>query len=228
MGDCLRSLQAIPLFAELTAQELEGLCELLEERTFDKNQVINREDGPWEGLYVIRSGKVKLSKRSMGRELTVTILEFGEPLTFVPLFEGGTNVFTTQALGRVTTYYLSETDARSFVLDHPPVQKVLLRTLNRRIRHLASLATELSFTGVSARLASWMLEQSRDRGIRTGRGIGIKRDVSLKELGSLMGTVGRVLSRSLAELRQEGVIEVTSDQIVILDQERLKAIAQGR
>lgn len=232
MGDSIRSLKAIPLFAELTVPELERLSRLIEERTFEKNQVINQEDGPWEGLYIVKSGKVKVSKKAskkaIGRELIVTILEAGEPLNIAPLFEGGENVFTTQALGRVSVYYLSETNARAFVSDHPTVQKALLRALNMRVRQLASLASEVSFTGVNARLASWMLEQSRAKGIRTGRGIGIKRDLSLRELGSLMGTVGRVLSRSLAELRQDGVIEVTPDQIVILDQERLKAIAQGR
>lgn len=228
MGDSIGSLQAIPLFAELGAPELERLDRLIEERTFERNQVINQEDRSWEGLYVVKSGKVKLSKKSMGRELTVAILESGEPLNISPLFEGGPNVFTAQALGRVSTYYLAEREVRAFVSDHPPVQKALLRALNRRIRQLASLATELSFTGVSARLASWLLEQSRAKGIRTGRGIGIKRDLSLREMGSLLGTVGRVLSRSLAELRRDGIVAVTPDEIIILDQERLKAAALGR
>lgn len=227
MSGCPRSLQAMPLFAELTAQELEGLCEILEERTFEKNQVIDREDEPWEGLYVIRSGRAKLSKGSMGRDLTVTILEPGEPLNITPLFEGGSNVFTTQALGAVSTYYLSEPDARAFVSDHPPVQKALLHALNRRIRLLVTLASELSFTRVSARLASWLLKESEDRGIRTGRGIEIKRDLRLRELASLLGTVRRVLSRSLAELQQDGAIEVASDHIIIVDQERLRARVQG-
>lgn len=231
MSELLRSLRAIPLFAELTVPELESLSRLVEERTFEKNHIINHEDKPWEGCYIIKSGRVKLSKKagkqSMGRELIIGILEPGEPLNIAPLFEGGANVFTTQALGRVTTYYLSETDARSFVSDHPPVQKALLRALNMRVRRLASLACEMSFTGVDARLASWILEQSRARGFRTGRGIGVKRELSLRELGALMGTVGRVLSRSLAELRRDGIIEVAPDQIIVLDEEKLRAVAQG-
>lgn len=232
MGESIRSLQAVPLFAELTTPELERLSQLIEEKTFEKNQVINREGAPWEGLYIVKSGKVKLSNKagegSAGRELTIAILESGAPLNFSPLFEGGSNVFTTQALGRVTAYYLAENDARQFVSDHPSVQKALLSALNMRLRQLVSLASEVSFTRVNARLASWILEQSRTKGIRTGRGIGINRDLSLREMGSLMGTVGRVLSRSLAEMRHDGVIEVIPDQIVILDQERLRAIAQGR
>lgn len=226
MGESTRLLRAIPLFAELAAPELKRLGGLLEERAFETNQVISREDGLWEGLYIVRSGKVKLSKRSMERELTMAIMEPGEPLNISALFEGGPNLFTAQAMGPVSVYYLSERHARAFVFDHAPVQKAMLRILNRRVCQLASLAGELSFKEVSARLASWLLAESRERGIPRERGIEIRRDLSLKELAALMGTVRRVLSRSLAELRQGGAIEVASDRIVVLDRERLRAIAE--
>lgn len=226
MDDPIRSLQAVPLFAELTAAELRQLRNRLEERSFAANGIISREGEAWDGLYVVKSGRVKLSKGSMGRELTMAIMESGEPLNIAPLFEGGANVFTAQALGRASLYHLAPPDAQALVSKHPRVQKALLRILNRRLRHLAALASELAFTGVSARLASWMLAQSRAAGVRTPRGVGIKRELSLKELGSLMGTVGRVLSRSLAELRRSGAIDVTPDQIVIVDREKLRAIAR--
>lgn len=229
MGDSIRSLQSIGLFDELASPELERLHRLVEERVFGRNQVICREGDPWEGLSIVQSGRVKLSKSSMGRELTLAIVESGEPLNISPLFEGGPNVFTAQALGKVRVYYLAASDAQAFVSEHPRLQKALLGALNRRVRDLASLASELAFTDVSTRLAGWLLEQARKEGIRTRRGIGVKRDLSLRELGSLMGTVGRVLSRSLAELRQEGVIDVTPDHFVILDQQRLRVMArQGR
>ncbi len=228
MGDSIRSLQTIPLFAELAPPELERLCRLLEERMFEKNQVISQEGEPWDGLYIVKSGKVKLSKRSMGRELTIAILESGEPLNIAPLFEGGPSVFTAQAMGRVIVYYLSEANAHTFVSDHPPVQRALLHVLNRRLYQLVSLVSELAFKDVSARLASWILEQSRERGIRTSKGNGIKRDLTIGELASLMGTVPRVLSRSLSKLTKDRAIEVTSQMITIIDQGKLKAIAQER
>lgn len=227
MGDAPGPLRPIGLFAELSAPEALRLREVVQERDYGGGTVISQEGEAWDGLYIVKSGRVKLSKALMGRELTMAIMGPGELLDIGPLFEGGRNVFTARTLRRVCVHYLSARDARAFVTDHPRVQLILLRALNRRIRHLASLASELAFTGVSARVASWVLEQSRARGVRTRRGIAVKRDLSLKELGFLVGTVGRVVSRCLAELRHSGIIEATPDEIVIVNEPRLKAIAQA-
>lgn len=223
MSEPAHALAAIPLFAGLAAPELERLAGLVEQRTFERDQEINREGGPWEGLYIVRSGRVKLSKRATGRELTIAIMEPGQPLNIAALFEGGPNVFQTEAMGRVSCYYLPAEAARAFVSDHPAVQSALLRALNLRIRRLASLASEVSFTGVSGRLAAWVLEEARRKGVRTERGLAVRRDLSMRELASLLGTVRRVLSRAVAELRRDGAIEVTPEWIVIRDPKRLRA-----
>jgi CRP-like cAMP-binding protein len=228
MSEPAHALAAIPLFAGLAAPELERLAGLAEQRTFERDQEINREGGPWEGLYIVRSGKVKLSKRATGRELTIAIMEPGQPLNIAPLFEGGPNVFQTEAMGRVSCYYLPAEAARAFVSDHPAVQSALLRALNLRIRRLASLASEVSFTGVTGRLAAWVLEEARRKGVRTERGLAVRRDLSMRELASLLGTVRRVLSRAVAELRRDGAIEVTPEWIVIRAPKRLRARAGER
>lgn len=223
MSDPVCSVEAIPLFVELSAPERERLGRVLAERTFQRDRQIEQEGGSWDGLHIVKSGRVKLGKRSMGRELTMAIVEAGEPLNIAPLFGGGANVFGAHALTRVSTYYLPAAVARAFVSGHAAVQKALLRTLNMRIRKLASLASEMSFTAVDARLAAWLLAEARDRGIRTERGIAVKRELSTRDLASLMGTVRRVISREIAELRCQGIVEVTRDRIVILDRERLRA-----
>lgn len=228
MSEPARALAAIPLFASLGAPALERLGRVIERRAFERGQEINREGGPWEGLYIVTAGKVKLSKRALGRELTIAIMEPGQPLNIAPLFEGGPNVFQTEAMGRVTCYYLPVDAARAFVADHPEVQSALLRALNLRIRRLAALASDVSFTGVTGRLAAWVQDEARRRGVRTERGLAVRRDLSMRELASLLGTVRRVLSRSVAELRREGAIEVTPDWIVVRDADRLRARAGER
>ncbi len=198
MRDIGRSLQALPLFAQLTAPELDDLGDLLEERTFDKHEVITREGALWDALYVVTSGKVKLTKdvsaRSAARQLTIAVLGPGDPLNMAPLFEGDRNVFTAEALTRATLYCLEGPRARAFVCGHPPLQKALLRALNQELRRLVSLASRLAFTGVTSRLAFWMCEQTQAHGIRTGAGTAIRRDLTLNDMASLVGTARRVVS----------------------------------
>lgn len=232
MRESIRSLQTLPLFAQLTVPELEQLLGILEERTFDKHQVITREGTPWDALYVVKSGKVKLTRsvsaRPIGRELTIAVLEAGDPLNMTPLFEGDRNVFTTETLTRATLYYFAGPDARAFVSSHPSVQKTLLRALNLELRRLVSLASRLAFTGVTARLALWIFEQTQAKGIRTDKGMAIRRNLTLNDLASLVGTVRRVISKSLTDLQHDGVIAVVPTQIVVLNEKKLEAIAGAR
>lgn len=232
MCESIRSLQVLSLFAQLTVPELEELLGILEERTFDKHQVITCEGTPWDGLYVVKSGKVKLTRRvsarSTGRELTIAVLESGDPVNMTPLFEGDRNVFTTEALTRATLYYLAGPHARAFVSGHPSMQKTLLRALDLELRRLVSLASRLAFAGVTARLALWIFEQTQANGIRTDKGIAIRRDLTLNELASLVGTTRRVISKSLTDLQHDGVIAVVPTEIVVLNEEKLAASAGVR
>ena len=232
MRESICSLQALPLFAQLTVPELEELRGIVDERTFDKHQVITREGTWWDALYIVKSGKVKLTRsvsaRSTGRELTIAVLESGDPVNMTPLFEGDRNVFTTEALTRATLYYLAGSDARAFVSRHPSMHKTLLRALNLELRRLVSLASRLAFTGVTARLAHWIFEQALANRIPTDKGIAIRRDLTLNELASLVGTTRRVISKSLTDLQHDCVIEVMPTQITILNEKKLEAIAGAR
>ncbi|MCC7416974.1 MAG: Crp/Fnr family transcriptional regulator [Acidobacteria bacterium] len=225
----MRSLRALPLFADLAASELEELSGLVEERTFDAHQAITREGRLWEGLYVVKSGKVKMTRRigvqQAGRELTIAVLGPGDPVNMTALFEGDRNVFTTEALTPAALWVLPGARARAFVSRHPAMQRALLRALNWELRRLVSLASRLAFSGVTARLAFSVFEQTRLTGVRTDRGVAIRRDLTLNDLASLVGTTRRVISKSLSELRHDGVIAVEPSRLVVLDEDRLAEIA---
>ena len=53
----------------------------------------------------------------------------------------------------------------------------------------------------------------------------IRRDLTLNELASLVGTTRRVISKSLTDLQHDRVIEVRPTQIAVLNEKKLAAIA---
>jgi len=57
----IRELQALTLFKELTARELRELEELLHERSYEKDEIIFDEGDAGLGLFVVMSGRVKVS-----------------------------------------------------------------------------------------------------------------------------------------------------------------------
>ena len=67
--EALESLRTIPLFAEVSDGDLEAIASLLIERRFPKHKTIVEEGLPGDYMYVIREGRVKVTKLSGdGRE----------------------------------------------------------------------------------------------------------------------------------------------------------------
>ncbi|HKK52659.1 MAG TPA: cyclic nucleotide-binding domain-containing protein, partial [Myxococcota bacterium] len=76
--DVLDSLRAIPLFRRVSEGDLEELATHLIERRFPKNATVVEEGLPGDYMYVIREGRVKVTKASEdGREKIMNFLEAG-------------------------------------------------------------------------------------------------------------------------------------------------------
>src|SRR3989338_10296892 len=89
LADFLRSM---PYFSALGKEELERIARETLERSFDKGEVIFLEDEPCQGLYVVKTGRVRIFKSSPeGREQVLLTVAAGTPFNEVPVFDGGNN-----------------------------------------------------------------------------------------------------------------------------------------
>ncbi len=78
VSDTLRILESVPLFSELTKLELISLSKIMHVRHYFQNEVIFNEHEMGSGVYVVRSGSVRIYRRSeSGAEIPLTILEEG-------------------------------------------------------------------------------------------------------------------------------------------------------
>jgi len=98
-----------------------------------------------------------------------------------------------------------------------------LQVVGARLRRLVDIIEELSFTTVRHRLISWLLRLAGAEGRRTGRGVVFSLNASHQELAARIGTVRELVSRNLARLQAENLIEMNGREITILDQEGLEA-----
>ena len=61
------TLASIPLFAGLRQPELEALAGRMRRRRYKENEAIFHRDDPGAALYVILSGRVKVSEKLIGK-----------------------------------------------------------------------------------------------------------------------------------------------------------------
>ncbi len=214
-------LKSIPYFSGLSLAELDSIRKFIFERTAERGGMILSEGEPSEVLYFVASGVVKVFKTSAeGKEQILNIVRPGESFNDVPIFDGGPNPASAQAMGPVVLYGISRSDLEVILRDHPQVALNVTKVLAEQARHLGSLVEDLSFRHVIGRVARILLENAGD-------GTGPRPRLTQQEMAAMAGTVREVVGRSLKALEEEGAIRLERHRIVITDREALKDMVEA-
>jgi len=214
----LEFLKSIPYFSDIDPSELEPIKKLVFEKTADRAEMVLLEGESDANLYFISSGVVKVFKTSAeGKEQILSIVRPGESFNDVPIFDGGPNPVSAQAMGPVLLYGIKKNDMEAILRNHPKIALNVIKVLASRVRHLVLLVEDLSFKHVIGRVAKILLEHiggEIDRGPR----------LTQQEMAAMAGTAREVVGRSLKTLEEEGAIKLDRHRIVITDKEALKEI----
>jgi CRP/FNR family cyclic AMP-dependent transcriptional regulator len=217
-------LKATSLFAALDDAELSALAARSGIRSYEKGEVLFSEGEPCAGLYVVVSGRVRIFKTSPGGREHVLALEGpGASIAELPVFDGGNYPASSAAVEDAEALFISRVDLRAICLEHPDVSLKMLQVVGARLRRLVGIIEELSFTTVRHRLISWLLRAARAEGTKTERGVTFPLGASHQDLASQIGTVRELVSRNLARLQAQNLIEMNGREITILNHEGLEA-----
>jgi CRP/FNR family transcriptional regulator len=216
----LEFLKSILYFSDLGLAELEAIRKLVFEKTADRAEMVLLEGEPAANLYFLALGVVKVFKTSAeGKEQILSIVRPGESFNDVPIFDGGPNPASAQAMGPVLLYGIKKNDMEAILGDHPQIALNVIKVLARRVRHLVSLVEDLSFKHVISRVAKILLEHI---GGETGRGPRLTQ----QEMAAMAGTAREVVGRSLKALEEEGAIKLDRHRIIITDKEALQKVME--
>lgn len=226
MLDMLHHISKIPLFKGLPLEHLQELAVEALEQVFARGQLIFSEGDDAKGLYVTIRGKVKVFKLSSeGKEQILHILGPGEPLGEVAMFSGELYPANAQAMEQSRVFFFPKESLLELIRRDPTVAFKMLGVLAQRLRKFTSLVEDLSLKEVPGRLAAYLIQP---RSESTGPAGYLRLEISKAQLASLLGTIPETLSRILARMAREGLIELNGARgIRILDRQGLEDLAQG-
>jgi CRP/FNR family transcriptional regulator, cyclic AMP receptor protein len=226
VSDALTILSRVPLFADLSQNELHALAGRCVSRQYKAGVRLFTEGDPCLGFFVVESGEVKICKTApSGREQVLTIERSGDTVAELPVFDGGPYPASAVALIDSTLLFISKRDFRACVLEHPEVALKVLKAVGGRLRRLVGLIEELSFTTVRGRLAMTLVRLVQTEGQSTPRGHEAMLPPNL-ELASQIGTVRELVSRNLGRLQAEGLIRLDGKLLIVPDLDALAAFAE--
>lgn len=211
------SLRQIPYFAELSGPEIELVAGAAVERRFGKGEIVSLEGSACDGLYVVATGRVRVYKVSLdGREQVLLMAGQGETFNEVPVFDGGPNPATAQAMEPSVLWLLPANAMLRLASEHPAISRGIMRVLASHLRHLALLVEDLSFRHVRSRVAkillSWLEDQAAGREAPR---------LTQQQIAALVGTAREVVARVMKGFEESGVLRTERGRIVAIERERL-------
>jgi CRP/FNR family transcriptional regulator len=210
--------------AGAAASTIQAVCERMWLNRARRRQILYTEGNGATHLFAIRKGKVKLTKvDAAGRVHVTSLLGSGDLFGFEALFD---NAYSTsaEALTDCELCLASADQMKQLMTEVTQVSADLARYLHRQVAALRDCQVVVATPGASAKLAGYLLHRlSLQRG--GGSDCTVARDLTLHDLGGILGVSPETVCRALAQLKSRGLVETLSSGIRLRDVETLRQMA---
>ena len=124
------AIERVPLFANMSPRDVEGIASLFKERRFVQGEIITKEGAGGAAFFVIESGEATVSIGGQPRATLTNGDYFGE----IALIDEGARSATVTAKSELVCYGLTYWEFRPLVQHNATIAWNLLQTLAKRLR----------------------------------------------------------------------------------------------
>jgi CRP/FNR family transcriptional regulator, cyclic AMP receptor protein len=222
-GESVELLSRVPLFSELSREELERISRVSVARSFPAGVRVFHEGDRSDACYLVRSGDLRVTREHPdGRAIALATLGPGDLFGELAMLDGEARSASVETLSDAELLALPAADVRRLLADHPEISVKPIAALTRRLRETNERVARQSFQTVPSRVAGVLTQLIAEESAPTGRqGITIR--MTQADLAQLAGTSRESVSRFLATLERAGVVRVGRGRVTVLEPRRLRA-----
>lgn len=220
-------LKSVPIFSELKDDTLTQLYKSGSVKNFSKESIILSEKEAGSALFIIISGKVKISRISLEDVSKEVILSMLNPSDFfgeMSLLDGLERSATATALEDSEIFIIQRTEFLKLLEEHPQVSIALLQELTQRLRAAGMKIKALSLKDAEGKVATVLLQLADDIGKIKQGVVEIEKLPFQHELANMAGTSRETISRTLHAFVKKGLIELESSRLRIIQYEKFKEL----
>jgi CRP/FNR family cyclic AMP-dependent transcriptional regulator len=208
------SLRAIPLFSGVSPADLASIASRLIERRYPKNATIVEEGLAGDYMYVIRQGRVKVTKASEdGREKIMDFLERGAFFGEMSLLDQAPRSASVKTLEPSVLLALSRRDFLDLLRTSSDLALAVIQELTRRLREADVQASSISFLRVQERTRGLLERMARPEQQFGGRRV--TPALTHQQIADMIGTSRETVTRAIKELKTDGWLEQEGKRYVI-------------
>ena len=143
--DTIDSLRKVSLFSELDERGLKLLAKSVKKRTFEKGEYLVKQGDDGIGLFIIMSGKVKVTKKTGdGSEIDIATHGPGDFIGEFSVLDGAKRTASVSALEKTECALLTSWDFNAIMDTHPNIALGILPVVVKRFRETNERLISLS------------------------------------------------------------------------------------
>src|SRR5579884_1919975 len=224
--DRFGALRRVPLFRSLNDLELGEVAQNSLVRKLRRDEPLVFEGEVAASLLVLAQGSVRLFREAMdGREQVIRIEHAVATLNELQLIDNGQHPASISACEESLVISLHIAQCRQKLADTPRFALDVLEKLAQRLRCSFDLIDSLSLLAVDQRLAQFLLDQAQVNGRVYAHGVRVELTMSNQQIGSIIGAVREVVSRSMSKLQRCGLVSIWGRTVMIPDERLLSDFA---
>src|SRR5690606_20014567 len=211
--------------SELDESALERIAKTGIQKNYKRDSVILFEHEAGSALFIIISGKVKVSRFSDdGKEVIISILGESDIFGEMSLLDGQARSAHVTAMENSNIFIFKREDFLDLLRSNPEVAIALLQELTRRLRAADIKIKSLSLKDAEGKVATVLLQLADEIGrIKQGT-VEIEKLPFQHDLANLAGTSRETISRTLHSFAKKGLVELDGAKLRILDYEKYKEL----
>jgi CRP-like cAMP-binding protein len=222
-AESVELLSRVPLFSELSRDELERISRVSVARSFPAGVRVFHEGDHSDACYLVRRGDLRVTREhSDGRAIALATLGPGDLFGELAMLDGEARSASVETLTDSELLALPAADVRRLLSDHPEISVKLIAALTKRLRETNERVARQSFQTVPSRVAGVLNQLIAEESASVG-GQGITIHMTQADLAQLAGTSRESVSRFLATLERAGVVRVGRGRVTVTEPRRLRA-----
>lgn len=223
MKNKIEMLRLVPLFRDLTLDELERIWEIAIQRSYRKKEVIFTEDSDKEAVFFIQDGLVKAFKTDEnGHEHIVSFLKTGDMFPHTGFFNQNPYPATAEVIVNTQLLAIPVRSFEQLMMDTPAIAIKVMRVMGEKIKDLQEKLQEITGHDVQDRGLLFLLKLAKNYGTVKNGSVHINVPLTHQEFANAIGTTRETVNRFINELRKKGILETNQKGFIILDDEAFK------
>ncbi len=221
------NLRKIPLFSDLSEEDMRRVNAEIRIRHFNKREVVLHKGGSADALLFLLSGQLQVVDITEdGRAVGLRILAPGDFFGEIALINESTRSASVVATSDVLVAFLPAATALHLFAHSPSVARQMLKHLAQKIQRDSEFRALLSINNTARRIYTYLSLLQRKPEDGGARPV-VENLPTHQDIANMINTSRETVTRALLTLVQQGIVQKEANRLVILDPQALQKLVQG-